>query len=200
MTNTAPTLKIDHPVHLAHATQTFLRHAELRFRHRQTHLTTNPSTQFESYTRLRLQAGQWSLLNYCYRVVTTHNDIFLSEVDFLHYKPLIMRQAASADNKNATRQWLPNTLTRHISALIKVQFDLKKCEKNAQKQGKTMTYQHDTTMDWVTQVDSNSSDVQSVSKSQTQKITTKIPKYAKPTVEKEPEMRGLMSGLQARYG
>ena len=63
-----------------------------------------------------------------------------------------------------------------------------------------MTYQHDTTMDWVTQVDSNSSDLQSVSKSQTQKITTKIAKYAKPTVEKEPKMRGLMSGLQARYG
>ena len=68
------------------------------------------------------------------------------------------------------------------------------------KQGKTMTYQHDTSMDWVTQVDSNPSDVQSVSTSQTQKIRTEIPKNAKPTVEKELQMRGLMSGLQARYG
>jgi hypothetical protein len=68
------------------------------------------------------------------------------------------------------------------------------------KQGKTMTHQHDATMAWLTQVDRNSSDVQSVSTSHTQKIRTEIPKYAKPTIEKETQMRSLMSGLQARYG
>jgi hypothetical protein len=55
-------------------------------------------------------------------------------------------------------------------------------------------------MAWLTQVDRNSSDVQSVSTSHTQKIRTEIPKYAKPTIEKETQMRSLMSGLQARYG
>ena len=83
----APTLKTERLILRAHTAQDFEDCAALWADPDVIkHITANPSTRSESWSRLLRYAGHWALLGYGYWVVTDHENTFLGEVGFADFQ------------------------------------------------------------------------------------------------------------------